>query len=178
MQYIIRPAKKEDISNVIDLAVETVDHSTSPFRDVDPQQVKNYRRKDLQSLYYTFESKNILILIAEDLKGNFLGHVITMVNYTESTTGEAQGYIFDLSVVKKYRGLGIGRNLMDNAEEFCQKAGMKYVCLNVTSSNRGAVEFYRNLNYSEERKRMIKVLKAPEKGKTGKKSKSESKEGQ
>ena len=158
MKYRIRKAKRKDIKNVIDLAVEMVVHSISSFRDIDIEAVRKFRKKDLETLYMSLNNPNMGIFIAEDMKGKFLGHVITMNHYTESSTGEPQGYVFDLSVKNKYRRLGLGKHLMEIAEDFCRDAGMKYVGLNVTADNEPAVKFYENQGYLLERKRMIKPL--------------------
>ncbi len=159
MKYVIRRANREDVKNIVDLASRMVKYSKSPYRDISVEKIEEYRRKDLSILEYSLQNPDLGVFVAEDLNGEFLGHVIAMANYIESSTGEPQGYIFDISVKEEYQGLGIGKNLMKTAEEFLQMAGMKYVGLNVTSSNEKAVKFYESLNYKEERKRMVKVLK-------------------
>jgi ribosomal protein S18 acetylase RimI-like enzyme len=158
MQYVIRKAEAKDLDNIIDLATNLVWCSTSPFRNVDPEKVKFYRREDLVAMKQHVTSSLMGIFVAETLEGKFLGHVISMVGNEESSTGEVQGYVFDLSIIEECQGLGIGKKLMETAEEFCRKGGMKYVCLNVTTSNEKAVKFYERIGYSEERKRMIKAL--------------------
>lgn len=158
MQYVIRKADAKDLDNVIDLAVDMARCSTSPFRSVDPDKVNYYRREDLKAMKQHILSPMVGIFVAETLDGKFLGHVISMVGNEESSTGETQGYVFDLSVIKECQGLGIGKKLMETAEDFCKKGGMKYVCLNVTTSNESAVKFYERIGYAEERKRMIKIL--------------------
>jgi len=160
MKYHIRLAKKDDIKNVIDLASEMAILSKSPFRTgTDNDTVAAYRRKDLQSLYSAINNPDFAVFIAESLEGDFLGHVLVMNNHQESSTGEMQGFVFDLSVKSQYQGLGIGRELMNSAEMFCQIGGMPNICLNVTASNEKAVNFYKAIGYSEERKQMIKNLK-------------------
>lgn len=161
MQYRIRQAKKNDIKNIIQLASDMVEHSISSFRDVPLEDVKKCRREDLDSLYSTLSNPNIGIFIAETMAGEFIGHVITMSDFVESSTGESQGYVFDLSIGKDFQRLGIGARLMEVAEEYCQDAGMKYMALNVTASNIPAVKFYESRGYSVERKRMLKVISKP-----------------
>jgi ribosomal protein S18 acetylase RimI-like enzyme len=159
MKYFIRKATVDDIPNIIELATKLVVHSISPFRDIPADKVMEYRKDDMKGLYQSLTNPTIGIFIAENEDKEFIGHVITMVDYLESSTGDRQGYIFDLSVKNEYQRLGIGKNLMDVAEEFCSIGGMKYICLNVTSGNVKAVNFYQKIGYGEERKRMIKVIK-------------------
>ncbi|MFP4496725.1 MAG: GNAT family N-acetyltransferase [Vulcanimicrobiota bacterium] len=158
MKYRIRKAEKKDISNIIDLAVNMMAQSRSPYRQIDEKELHDYRRKDLQILYDTYKNDSVGLFVAESLEGEFLGHVISMANSVESSTGELRGYVFDLSIKPEHQGLGIGKNLMDLVEEYCKARGMKYMCLNVTSSNSKAVGFYERIGYEEERKRMVKVI--------------------
>ncbi len=158
MKYRIRKAKRKDIKNIIDLAVEMVELSVSPFRDIPLDEVREFRLNDLKSLYLSMNNPNMGIFIAESMEGEFMGHVISMNNFTESSTGEVQGYIFDLSVKKKFQRLGIGKHLMEVAEDFCKEGGMKFLGLNVTATNAPAVEFYESQGYLLERKRMVKPL--------------------
>jgi len=158
LKYRIRKARRSDMKNIINLAVEMVEYSVSPFRDIPMDEVRNFRKQDLESLYISLNDPNLGIFIAEDMDGEFIGHVIAMLNFIESSTGEPQGYIFDLSVKKEFQRMGIGINLMSVADEFCLKGGMKFIALNVTASNIPAVKFYENLGYEVERKRMIRPL--------------------
>ena len=159
MKYRIRKAKRKDLKNVIDLAVETVEASVSPFRDIPLKEVREFRLNDLKSLYLSMNNPNMGIFIAESMEGEFMGHVISMNNFTESSTGEVQGYIFDLSVKKIFQRLGIGKHLMEVAEDFCKEGGMEFLGLNVTATNEPAVAFYESQGYLVERKRMVKPLK-------------------
>jgi ribosomal protein S18 acetylase RimI-like enzyme len=162
LKYRIRKAKRSDLKKIAALAVEVVESSISALRDVPLEQVKKFRKKDLESLQETLSNPDIGIFIAEGVdNGEFLGHVISMNGYLESSTGEEQGYIFDLSVKPGHQRLGIGKHLMEVAEEFCSERGMKYMALNVTASNDKAVNFYENLGYDVERKRMMKRLDKP-----------------
>jgi ribosomal protein S18 acetylase RimI-like enzyme len=158
MEYKIRKAQLKDVPKIIELATEMVVYSKSDFRDIDIEILKSFRRTDLAGIYQLLNNPDVCLYVAENLEGEFLGHVFVMKNYVSSSTGELQGYVFDLSVCDKYQRLGIGENLMSMAEKFCAEGGMKYVCFNVTTSNEKAVKFYESIGYSEERKWMIKVI--------------------
>ena len=158
MKITIRKAKPEDIEYVIDLAVEMVGMSISPYRDCLKSQVQEFRRKDLAVLKDINSNNNIGIFIASDEDSNFIGHVIVVSGDIESSTGERQGWIFDISVKEAYWHCGIGKKLMRHAEEFIKNIGLRYIGMGVTASNERAVRFYERLGYKEERKRMIKRL--------------------
>jgi ribosomal protein S18 acetylase RimI-like enzyme len=163
MKYTIRRAGVADLPRVIDLATDMVVHSISPFREIPAAEVQAFRRKDLAALNEAILQPQVGLFVAEssDEERRFLGHVIIVCGYMESSTGESQGWIFDLSVIPECWSLGVGRNLMQTAEEFCVSLGFKYLGLGVTTANERAVQFYERLGYVEERKRMIKVLEVP-----------------
>lgn len=155
----IRTANEADLDHVIDLAVEAVLHSISHSREISGELVQVYRRQDLQALRSVLSQDRTGIFVAEDEKGQFLGHVIVSTAHQDSSTGEIQAWVFDLAVVEKARGRGIGRRLMARAEEFALARGVDRLGLGVTLSNRSALEFYRRLGYVEERVQMIKKIR-------------------
>lgn len=158
MKINIRKATPEDIDAVIDLAVEMVVHSASPLRLATHREIQQFRKNDLVVLRNFDKYGNIGIFIAEDEDMHFIGHVVVVSGDIESSTGEKQGWIFDLSIKKEWWGKGIGKRLMEHAEKFIKEQGLKYIGMGVTTSNFRAVRFYKDLGYIEERKRMIKRL--------------------
>lgn len=158
MNVSIRKATSKDIDAIVDLAVEMVIFSESPLRMATHEEIRVFRRNDLDVLKSFDKYKNIGIFVAEDEAQNFLGHVIVVSGDIETSTGEKQGWIFDLSIKKEFWNMGIGKKLMKYAEEFIREQGLKYLGLGVTTSNIRAVKFYESLGYYEERKRMIKRL--------------------
>ncbi len=156
--YSIRRATHDDLPAIIDLAVEMVVHSVSPFRDIDDAGVREFRRRDLGTLAEAMKQPQVGVFIAEDADARLLGHVVVVCNYMESSTGEAQGWVFDLSVRRDWWGKGIGQRLMQEAEDFTRSLGYNYIGLGVTTANERAVDFYERMGYEEERKRMIKKL--------------------
>lgn len=159
MKYTLRRAHEADLPKVIELAVEMVVHSVSPYREIPESEVQEFRRRDLNALNDAIHQPHVGIFMAEEEgSGRFLGHVIIVCGYVESSTGEQQGWIFDLSVIPEAWSSGIGQALMERAEGFSRERGFKYIGLGVTTANSRAVRFYERLGYEEERKRMIKIL--------------------
>lgn len=155
---VIRPASQSDIPAVIDLAVAMVVHSISPLRTTAVEAVREYRRLDLQALFEIVTRPDSGIFVAEDRAGRLVGHVIAMAGRSESSTGELQGWIFDLSVAQDHWGTGVARRLLQRAEEFIQARGLRCLGLGVTTANRRALAFYERLGFQEERKQMVKIL--------------------
>jgi ribosomal protein S18 acetylase RimI-like enzyme len=155
--FCVRPATRADVPAIIDLAVEMVAHSVSPHRDVDLEQVRGFRRNDLQTLYEVIGQAHAGVFVAEDARG-FAGHVLVLTGQHESSTGEPQGWVFDLSVRRDCWSRGVGRMLMARAEQFVRDRGLRYLGLGVTVSNARAVRFYESLGFLEERRQFIKRL--------------------
>jgi len=153
----IRRAERTDIPKIISLAVESVEESRSPFRDTTLEALKQFRAKDLEQLHSLFGQPQLGLFVAV-LGDKVVGHVIVLTGSFESLSTEEQGWIIDLSIKSEYRKKGIGKALSNEAESFIKGKGLKYIGLGVTSANTSAVKFYESLGYSEERKRMIKVL--------------------
>lgn len=61
--------------------------------------------------------------------------------------GDDQAHLFLLAVQPEFRRAGIGRSMMQWLEKSCRTAGIQAVRLEVRASNRGAMQFYRNLGY-------------------------------
>ncbi len=157
MKIIIRRAEIKDIKNMARLAALCIEDSIPPTRDVSLKNLKQARILDIEtSLGKIINLSHVGIYLAEDEKGTLLGHLMGYVGDIESVTGEAQGWIFDLSVDPKYRRRGIARKLVEKFTEFVKKAGYNFIGLLVTSSNKAAVALYENLGFVEERKRMAK----------------------
>jgi ribosomal protein S18 acetylase RimI-like enzyme len=158
MEYIIRKAEEKDIPAIIELAVEMIEHSQSDLRKVPLNIIKGLRHKDLQGLYNLIQLPHTGIFVAEDGEQKIIGHVITLGNQVEPSTGELQGWIFDISVKSEYWKTGLAQKLMEAAENFIKTLGLNLIGLSVTTANKRAVKFYEKLGYQEERKRMLKVL--------------------
>lgn len=158
MNFTIRKAELGDMPNMVELAVEMMPYSVSPFREVTTEEMKTYRRSDMFYLTELMKKPFFGVYVAEDPEKRFAGHVIVGCQQMESSTGEMQGWIFDISVKEEYWGSGVAARLMEKAEEFTRGYGHKYLGLGVTTSNVRAVKFYEKIGFAEERKRMLKKL--------------------
>ncbi|MCD6310446.1 MAG: GNAT family N-acetyltransferase [Candidatus Eremiobacteraeota bacterium] len=157
-EIVIRRAGIKDVPAIVELAVEGIKFSLSPFRYATVEEVMEYRRKDLAVLPEIISRPNVGIFLAEDKKGDIIGCIMAVGEQIESSTGEEQGWIYDMTVRPEYWNQGIGTLLIETAEDFIRSLGHKYIGLAVTTANKRAVSFYKKRGYMEERKRMIKQL--------------------
>lgn len=63
-----------------------------------------------------------------------------------------------LAVSAEYRRMGLGRELMNSAEEWAKQKGINKIRLNSGLSRKDAHTFYRNLGYGDE-KQQIRFMK-------------------
>lgn len=154
----VRQAGPEDIQAVIDLAVEMVVYSVSPLRPTTHEEVRKYRRADLEALETAIGKPHAGVFLAETAEGMMIGHVIVFGGQRDSSTGETQAWVFDLAVRREWWGRGIGQQLMEAAEQFARTQNCERLGLGVTIANERAVRFYQELGYLEERVQMVKKL--------------------
>jgi ribosomal protein S18 acetylase RimI-like enzyme len=81
-------------------------------------------------------------LVAQDGNTNFVGSV-----YVEAS-GD-RGYLGMLAVDPKQQGSGLGRKLVQAAEDHCRELGCSHMKLTVLSLRASVLSFYRKLGYHE-----------------------------
>ncbi len=75
-----------------------------------------------------------------------------MLSYVSYGPGpKGFGYIEEMFVRKRYRHLGIGRMLVQAAEEWFEKRGYITLFLTTPRTNKGAILFYRRLGFRKSR---------------------------
>ncbi len=102
----------------------------------------------------SFRSFPERIKVAED-GGTVVGYIWFKV--IRSATG-VFGRIEHIFVDESWRGKGLGKMLMETAEEYFRKRGVKKVKLTVTTANRKAIKLYSEMGYETRRYKMEKDL--------------------
>jgi ribosomal protein S18 acetylase RimI-like enzyme len=91
------------------------------------------------------------VLVA-DVDGNIAGYV-TILNRVQSDDlddGNIEfGLVADLVVKEAFRGSGLGRTLMQSAEEYARDNDVRWLRISVMSANQGARQLYSNLGFEE-----------------------------
>lgn len=93
--------------------------------------------------------KNSLVCLAE-VDGEHAGYSVSFIKKTVPVFKmDRIGYISDLFVRKKFRGMGISSRFKDGAVRWFRKKGMKYISLCVYMDNRFAHSIYRKWGFSD-----------------------------
>lgn len=157
--YLIRPAEGKDVPAIIELAVELVLESRSPYREgVSDAQIQEFRRRNFDHLQAVLDLPEGGLFVAVDENERHVGHILLLGNQTDSVTEARQAWVYDVSVQREWWGRGVGRKLMERGEEFARHLGLEYVGLGVTSANERAVGFYEEQGYHIERVQMVKKI--------------------
>jgi ribosomal protein S18 acetylase RimI-like enzyme len=86
--------------------------------------------------------------------------VIGLVTVAERRhfTGEIDAYVGELAVKAEHERRGVGTLLMDAAEEWARRRGLRHLTLETGAANGAARAFYDRCGYQEEDVRLTKTL--------------------
>jgi GNAT superfamily N-acetyltransferase len=97
------------------------------------------------------------VFVAEDASGAPLGF-IHLHAATEHYNQEEHGHVEDIIVAPEGEGRGVGRALLEKAEEWARGRGYRWLTLNVFAENRRARQVYERLGYGEDMVKYVKEL--------------------
>ena len=134
MEWIIRRAVKNDKSKINELFIEMLQTI------YDEKNVEGYEEGYLD---HFFDNHEDWICVAE-INGSIVAYLSIEVHREQ----ENFIYLDDLSVSEKFRGNGIGTELIKTAERFAKEMGVSIITLHVEKSNQSALKLYKRLGYS------------------------------
>ncbi|MDQ0167136.1 ribosomal protein S18 acetylase RimI-like enzyme [Bacillus horti] len=140
-----------DKNQILQLAARFSDLEFMSYRD---QEKMNKKQMDLAKEAVERNCSNIFV--AEE-DGEFIGY-IELTEQTDYFTGEKQGYVSAIAVLPQGEGKGIGKKLMQKAEEWTAEKGIQVLVLDVFQKNERAIKLYEKLGYQQEIVKMTKVL--------------------
>ena len=155
---MVRTAKKEDISRILDLLVQVdmVHHRGRP--DLFKGPATKYNRSQLEEI---LGKEDTPVFVYEDEEGNILGHAFCMHKQIkgDSVLTEIRTlYIDDICVDEAARGKGVGRALYNHVLDYARAEGFYNLTLNVWSCNPGALKFYETMGLKPQKIGMEVVL--------------------
>ena len=150
----IRPASRADRDFVAALMPRLVEFGPPRWRDAE-QMTAHDTRVITESLLDP--APGTAVFIAEDSDGTPLG-LIHLHAATEHYNREEHGHVEDVIVAPGGEGRGVGRALLEKAEEWARGQGYRWLTLNVFAENLRAREVYKRLGYGEDMVKYVKEL--------------------
>jgi GNAT superfamily N-acetyltransferase len=156
MHIVLREAKKTDMPLVEKLTVETGWKSIP-----ETQRMLLNREKWNKHMIEVFENfskrKNSEIWIAEDEQHGFVGYLFVGES-GDMISGLSFGFIYDIFVEEKFRGKGIGKLLLEKAEDYCRRKVYSRIALMVSAANDSAIRLCTKSGFKPEQMHMAKEL--------------------
>lgn len=144
---IIRKARKEDVSNILDLWRELSEYHRN-FNDY--MNITSDWRKKLEKVFNKdIESDSSIIYVAEK-DGRCIGFIRSEIRNTNNIfVSNKSAFITDIYIEKKYRGIGVAEELVDKVSNWCNEKKVYNLRLNVNSENERAIGLYLKKGFKE-----------------------------
>ncbi len=150
----VRPFQPSDAGFVTSLVGRFSEFELPAWRTAG--EIDDANRASLQKALADPEPESA-ILVAEDALDGLAGF-IHLQTQTDYFSGDRHGYISDLAVDKHFEGRGIGRILLDAAEDWARAKGYHLLTLYVFAGNTRARRVYEKHGYSQEIVKYAKVI--------------------
>lgn len=149
-----RPASIEDKEFILSLLPRLLEFGPPSWHDR-----SQMLATDIQVLsdQLTAPRLGTAIFIAQDDQGTAFGFIHLQAG-KDYYYQEPHGHIADLIIAADGEGRGIGRALMEKAEDWARSQGFRRLTLNVFAQNVRARELYQRLGYGEDIMKYVKEL--------------------
>jgi len=154
MAISVRMATTSDVADMLTLFPRLADFPLPDSRN--PKHLWESDAAMLQRWAYGKESQ-CLVQVAVDAGNCLLGLAMTTLR-NELFSGEPSAHLEALVVAKNAEGQGLGRKLVEAAEQLAKDKGALSMTLHVFGTNLRARALYRNLGFDEELLRCSKRL--------------------
>ena len=153
MSIIIRKHQTKDHTRIIALTKRLSDFELLGFRQRDQIDQTNLEMV-AKALAETDEDGTIYV--AED-EAVVVGY-IRLQTQSDYFSGEKHGYVANLAVDQSLEGRGLGRMLLEKAEEWTRAKGYARLKLHVFAENRRASQIYENYGYEQDVIQYVKTI--------------------
>lgn len=140
MEALIREAQTEDFEGVFALVLELREH----FEDH-----KLVDKEGLLAIYERFLEHDDRYVYVAETGGSIIGLMSLTIG---ASLYDHKPYVVidELVVNAAHRGQGVGKRLVDEAFSRAVERGCGEVCVDTTTSNEGALRFYREHGFDHE----------------------------
>lgn len=154
MNILIREARDEDVPSIMEMDRDTIMMVSKLDGKKDLFKIAERHREHFMRF---FNIATQTVFVAENKK-EIIGFIWLLEN-AEVFTGTPYIFVMGIAVKPEWRKKGIGKHLMDRAEDSCRDRGFPYLKLMVNSKNKTALRLYRRLGFEVEELHMRKRLK-------------------
>lgn len=156
---IIRPYQAQDAAGVEQCLSELQDFE----RSIEANRVEGQSMAAPYREYLLAEcAQTCGALLVAEVVGMVVGLVAVLAHVTAESLIEAEpdyAYISDLVVLPAYRGQGLGRALLRQAEAYALSQGAKILKVDVLVANKAAHNLYKVTGFQENEVRLVKHLR-------------------
>ena len=152
-----RSATKADDAFFREIELETT------WASLDPADQRRFRKADIREALH--ETHEILlqrvgnqVVVAENETGDRVGLLWFGIN-RNLITGEDEAWVYNVTVVPAYQRQGIGRRLIEHAEQLAREHGFQILGLMVSEHNAAARSLYERLSFEATNLLMRKRLR-------------------
>ena len=142
---IIRQATLNDLKSIQKLNYELFKLEKENF---DPTLIVDWPLSEEGKSYFEDLIKNEYVIIA--LKDeNVIGYLAGSINEKGSYELIQYGEINNMLVDDKYRGLGVGKQLINQFKEYCKSKNITKLKVVASAKNKNAIDFYRKQGFTD-----------------------------
>ena len=149
MELHIRRAEDRDIPWILQSTIETA-RSDIPLDEKDLLEGLDWESTFKSSAKAVMDDPGTEVYVAEGVGGERMGYLVVGCAKTMFTPLEF-GFVYDIYVEERFRRRGVGKRLLQLAEDFCRKRGLKKLKLEVSANNRPGLTLYNSSGFSPER---------------------------
>lgn len=151
----IERVKKEELPKLIDIYLKAY-RGLEEYAYTHPEDVRSY-------LHWLWNRDSEGFFVAKD-GDKIIGFVAGDANWFSKREKKKVGAIHEIVVLPEYRGMGIGKALMERVLNYFKEKGLDTAELWVGDENERAIEFYKKFGFEESGRynywiRMTKRLK-------------------
>lgn len=147
----IRKYKESDKEKILQLSSRLNEFEFLNYRDIESM---NKIQLELAMKSILDNSKNIFVAEKNE---KFLGY-LEMAKEKDYFTGKEVAYISSIIVATDSVGTGVGKALINKAEEWSIMNDCTELVLDVFKGNKNAIEFYEHFGFEEEIVKMVKSV--------------------
>lgn len=155
MPFLIRRYTPADQEFVLSLAERFTDFDLPDWRSAAELDTSNHLA--LQKTLADPEPDSVIWIAVDEETGRPAGFA-HVHSETDFFNGKTVGYLSDLAVDKAYEGQGVGRMLLQTAEDWALMSGYPQLALNVFASNVRARQMYEKFGFQQEVVKYVKPL--------------------